>query len=371
MVKMKKIIIITRSMDAGGAERVIAQLANYMVESEIKTTIITLNNKEVFYRLNSSINVISIGKTSDNLYIDKFLKYKEIRRIVNIEKPDVVLALPEEIGIFVILALLGKSIPIVVSERNNPWVMPHKKITRLFRVLFYPFADGFIFQTDQAASYFPKCIQKKGIILPNPLDLERIPGQWKGIKRKEIVGVGRLEKQKNFPLLIKAFSLFYKKYNDYVLIIYGEGSLRNELEDLASSLLPPESYSFPGKSDDLLNKINGSTMFVLSSDYEGLPNVVIEAMAMGIPVISTDCPSGGPAELINSGENGILISVGDVKALFESMCYLAENSDYSKMLGKNAMSIKQKLDSAVVSEKWRIYLDEIVNKKKNSIRNNS
>lgn len=368
MVKMKKIIIITRSMDAGGAERVIAQLANYMVENEIQPTIVMLNNKEVFYNINRKINIIPIGKKSNKIYIDKILKYKEVRRIVNLEKPDIVLALPEEIGIFVIPALLGKRVPIVVSERNNPWVMPHKKITRLCRILFYPFADGFVFQTNQAASFFPKNIRKKSIVLPNPLDVDRIPKQWKKKRKKQVVGVGRLEKQKNFPLLINAFLLFYKKHNDYTLTIYGEGSLKDELQKLAASLLPHESYSFPGKSNDLLNIINSSSMFVLSSDYEGMPNAVIEAMAMGMPVISTDCPSGGPRELINSEENGILIPVGDVNALYKAMCDIAEDQQYEKMLGENAMLIKEKLDSYIISEKWKVYLERVISKKRTNKR---
>jgi glycosyltransferase involved in cell wall biosynthesis len=347
-------------MKAGGAERVISQLSNYMVECGIECTVVTLDDEEVFYQLNNKVDLFSIGIKSRNSYVDKFLKYRELRRYVKIDKPDIVLALPEEIGIFVIPALLGTKIPVVVSERNNPWIMPWKKATRFMRKLFYPFADGFIFQTSQAASFFPMYIQKKGVVLSNPLDLNRIPQPYNEYRRKEVVAAGRMDKQKNFPLLIKAFAKFYKNHTDYVLTIYGEGVLRKELEELASSILPHGSYSFPGRTNVLLEKMNRASMFVLSSDYEGMPNVIIEAMAMGLPVISTNCPSGGPADLIQNGENGILIPVGDLDRLCESMCMVAESEEYAQNLSNNAMNIRNQLDISIIAEKWMEYLECII-----------
>lgn len=355
---LNSILIVTRNMKAGGAERVIAQIANHMSKVNIQCTIVTLDDEEVFYQLDSKVILHSIGEKSSNPYQDKLLKYHNLRYYVKEVKPDIVLAMPEEIGIYVIPALLGIKIPVVVSERNNPWVMPWKKVTRIMRKAFYPFADGFIFQTKQAASFFPKKIQNKGVILPNPLDIKRIPARYKGEKRKEIVGAGRLEKQKNFPLLIKSFAKFYKENPDYNLIIYGEGSLRTELEDLASLLLPKEVYSFPGRTTELLERIRGATMFVLSSDFEGMPNVVIEAMAMGMPVISTNCPSGGPAELIQNGVNGVLTSVGDINEMYEAMIKVAQSEEYAQYLGKNAEKVKEKLNSNDVIEKWRNYLNQ-------------
>lgn len=358
---MKKIVIITRNMKAGGTERVISQLSNYIVKEGIQCTIIMINDDEVFYTLNNEVKLITIGKKSNNAILDKISRYKAVRRVVSSEKTNIVLALPEEIGIYVIPALLGTKVPVVVSERNNPWFMPWKKVTRIMRKTFYPFADGFIFQTKQATSFFPKKIQNKGVILPNPLDIKRIPTRYKGEKRKEIVGAGRLEKQKNFSLLIKSFAKFYKENPEYNLIIYGEGSLRTELEDLASLLLPKEVYSFPGRTPELLERIKGATMFVLSSDFEGMPNVVIEAMAMGIPVISTNCPSGGPAELIQNGVNGILTSVGDINEMYGAMTKVAQSEEYAEYLGGNAQKVKEKLESTDVIEKWINYLNQCSN----------
>ncbi|NLJ18277.1 glycosyltransferase family 4 protein [Globicatella sulfidifaciens] len=362
---MKKLLIVTRNMKAGGAERVIAQLSNYLVEQGVNCTIVTINDSEIFYDLNKEVNLIPIGKRSNNIYIDKILKYREVRKLVKSEKPDVVLSLPEEIAIFVIPALLGTKVPIVVSERNNPWVMPWKKPTRFLRKVFYPFASGYIFQTKQAATFFSKRIQEKGIVLPNPLDLNRIPDAYKGERNKVIVSAGRLEKQKNFSLLIQSFAKFNQKYPEYTLTVYGEGRMRAELENLASELLPKGKISFPGQTEDLLEKIKDASMFVLSSDFEGMPNVIIEAMAVGMPVISTDCPSGGPSDLIDNKVNGILTPVGDVNEMYKAMCKIASSEEFARSLGENAQDIKVKLDSTNVIEKWRNYLNECCERKQN------
>jgi glycosyltransferase involved in cell wall biosynthesis len=361
---MNHIAIITRNMRAGGAERVIAQLVKYMTHKKIKCTIITLDDDEMFYDLPSQVKIYTIKKKSKNSHIDKLLKYIEIRRYLIHIKPDIVLALPEDIGAYIIPTLLGTHIPVVVSERNNPWIMPRKKETRFVRKLFYPFATGFVFQTKEAALFFSARIQKKGIVLPNPLDLERIPQPWEGDRRKKIIGAGRLEKQKNFPLLINAFAKFHERHSDYVLMIYGEGELREELGAHAESLLPQGSYYFPGRSKQLLECMRGAAMFVLSSDYEGMPNVVIEAMAMGIPVISTNCPTGGAADLIETGKNGLLVPVNNVDELSKAMCILIDNKELSNQLGKNALKIKEKLDVRIVAEQWVNYLNSLHDKSK-------
>lgn len=354
---MKHITIVTRNMTAGGAERVIAQLSKDIILNNIECTIVTLDDKEIFYNLPQNVDIKPIGIKSKNNYIDKFEKYKEVRRIAQSLDTDIILAMPEEIGIFVIPAMFGTGIPVIVSERNNPWVMPWKKETRIMRNIFYPFASGFIFQTEFAASFFSKRIRKKGIVLPNPLDLNRIPTPHSGERTKDIVAAGRLVEQKNFPLLIKAFAKFSESNPEYTLVIYGEGKLKDDLENLAKSCIKSGKYRFAGKTNELLECMKDASMFVLSSDYEGMPNVLIEAMAIGMPVISTDCPSGGPAELIKNGENGLLVCTNNIEELTNAMCKIIDSKDLQKKIGENAIKIKEKFDSNIVSEQWIEYLE--------------
>ncbi|MBQ9071355.1 MAG: glycosyltransferase [Clostridia bacterium] len=357
------VAIVTSSLSAGGAERVIAQLLKEWCKSGVKCSLILLNKKELFYSIPSEVDLYEIGKLHKKHYIDKLKKYARVRKLIKEIKPDVVLSMPEEIGIYVIGALLGTKYPVVVSERNNPWVMPDKKATRILRKLLYPFADGFIFQTKQAASFFSKKIQKKGIVLPNPLDLSRIPERYEGEREKTIVGAGRLFPQKNFKLLIDAFAKFYETHTSYKLVIYGEGYLREELINHAASKLPEAAFSFPGQVDNLPDKINKASAFVLSSDFEGMPNVLIEALAMGVPSVSVDCAPGGAAELIEDGVNGYLVPIGDKDALSERLSYLIDNKTIAESFSKKSIEIKQKLDAHIVCKEWCEY---IIKKQRNS-----
>lgn len=352
----EKIIIITKNMVGDGAERVIAQLSNYFVARGKGCKIITLNDDEVFYALDRRIEVLPVGFKSSNKVLDKLMRYSVVRKMVRREKPDLVLTLPEEIGAYVLPALLGTGIPVYVSERNNPWVMPDVKITRFLRDHMYPFAKGVIFQTEMAKSFFPESIQRKGIVLSNPVDAQRIPAQYTGEREKVVVAAGRLSPQKNMPLLLKAFARFSPNHPEFKLRIFGEGELREELTELTKKLNIADKVEMPGRSTTLLEKMNPCAMFVLPSDYEGLPNVLLEAMCMGMPSISTDCRCG-PRDLIEDGVNGLLVPVGDVEALHEAMEKMADPV-YAKTLADNALKIREKLTSPEIFVSWYRYLFE-------------
>lgn len=354
------IVIVSASLEAGGAERVISQLVNEWAKKNVKCELILLDQKKHFYQISDSVKIHEIGKLHSNHYVDKINKYAEVRTIIKKIKPDVVLSFPEEIAIYVIGAMIGVKIPIVVSERNNPWVMPYNKVTRILRKVLYPFADGFIFQTNKVAAFFSSNIQKKAVVLSNPLDSSRIPAPYIGEREKMIVSIGRLEKQKNYKLLIEAFSIFQKKYSDYKLIVYGEGKQRKVLEEYADIKLKNGSWEFPGKDTDVLKKIFNAACFVLSSDYEGVPNALIEALACGIPSVSTDCEPGGAAELIENGVNGFIVPIGDAKAIANKISEIIENNELSQKFSIESVKIKEKLNAVVVSDRWLCYLKKVV-----------
>lgn len=347
----RKIIIITRNMCAGGAERVIAQLSNYLIKKKTDCTIITTDKSEVFYDLDRKIKLIPVGRKSKNKIFDRIICYTIIRKIVIKERPYVVLTMPEDTGIYAILALVGTGIPVFVSERNNPWKMPDVNITRFLRHLAYPFAKCIIFQTETAKSFFSKNIQKKGIVLPNPVDATRIPEKYTGVRKKIITGVGRLSGQKNFKLLIDAFNIFLQKNADYVLHIYGEGDLRKELEEYIKNLGLENKVALLGRKQNILEIINSSACFVLSSDYEGMPNVLLESMCMGMPVVSTDCPSGGPRSLIKDGYNGFLVPVNDKYKMAEAIEKMS-CEEIANKCAANAYLLRAKMTDKKIFEKW-------------------
>lgn len=357
--KAKHICIVTRNMRAGGAERVIAQFLRFLTENGHTATLILMEEDEIQYALPPEVHLHTIGRRGKSALSDKFRSYGAVRKLVLNAAPDAVLAMPEEIGIYVLLALRGTKIRTVVSERNNPWVMPSRKITRLLRRVAYPFADGLIFQTEGAAAFFPEKIRKKSVVLPNPLDVSRLPEPFCGVREKIIVGAGRLEPQKNFPLLIRAFAAFYRTHSDFRLIIYGEGSLRGELEEAARQTgLPTGVISLPGRVPDLPQRMNSATAFVLSSDYEGMPNVLIEAMACGVPSVATDCEPGGAAALIEPGKNGLLCPVGDSDALSDALCRIADDPALAALLSQNGIRIRNTLEMSRICKKWLMFLTD-------------
>lgn len=354
-----KLTVITASMHAGGAERVISQLLHFWDKEGFELSLILLDKEEKFYSIPESVRVFEIGRQSGNRIFDKIDRYKQVRKIVGSIRPNVVLSLPEEIGIYVLWALRHTKIPVVVSERNDPHRMPTKKITRIMRQLMYPKAKGLIFQTEAAAAFFGNKIVRKSIVLPNPLDLSRIPDIWTGERDKVIVSAGRLEPQKNFRLLIEAFSVFYRTHNDYKLKIYGEGSQRRVLEELIDRKGLSGAAQLPGVSDTLLDDIKKASVFVLSSDHEGVPNVLIEAMALGIPSVSTDCAPGGAATVITPDTCGALVTVNDPAALSAAISSFADNGVDVKRLIDTADIIKNRYSSETVGRAWSEYLKSV------------
>ena len=362
---MKKIVFITNAMLFGGAEKVIASLANHFVEKNVEICIITIMNTKCEFKLNDKVKCYSIYENEGKPHRKEYVYYyKKLKEQVRLENPDIIVIMPEEISVKAIPFLIGLDIPIVVSERNNPWVMPENKLNRILRKIYYRKVDGIVFQTEIAKSFFPKKVRDKGRVILNPLDFSRLPNEHQGGRKKEIVAVGRLVRQKNHKMLIRAFELVYAKHKDYKLVIYGDGCLREELEEYAANRLPSNAYRIEKATDRVLNLINDASIFVLSSNYEGLPNALIEAMALGLPCISTDCPSGGPRELISNYKNGILVSVGEEEELALAINELIINKKLADKIGKNAKKIKYRLEEEKILGQWEEYFNEIISGKK-------
>ena len=249
---------------------------------------------------------------------------------------------------------------IIVSERNDPHNDPPGRIRKHLRILSYFLSDAVIFQTERAKKYFPLGIQKKGIVIPNPIQKGLIQKSG-AMREKKVVSVCRLNKQKNIPMSLDAFLKFSQKYPDFIFEIYGTGELESEIKAYISKLSLEDKVVLKGFSNNVHKEIVNAMMYISSSDYEGISNSMLEAMAIGLTTICTDCPIGGARQVIKSQDNGILIPIGDVSALTNAMFKIVENKDFRDFLSTNAIKVRQIYDMENICREWEKVLNEIGN----------
>ena len=199
---------------------------------------------------------------------------------------------------------------------------------------------------------YPNKIHKKSVVIPNPVN-KNLPEPYHGKKDKKIVAIGRLSNQKNFPMLINSFAEFHKENNDYVLEIYGEGSLLSELKDLVKKHELEKHIFFKVYIEDITTAIKKAEMYISTSNYEGISNAMIEALAMGIPSICTNCPVGGASMMIKNNINGILIPVKDEKALVESMNKISKDLEFANKLSNNGCLVREEYSIEKIAKKWQ------------------
>ena len=194
--------------------------------------------------------------------------------------------------------------------------------------------------------------------MPNSLSEQFLSVELSDVRRKEIVTVGRIDDNKNQKMLVEAFAEIKEKFPEWSLHLYGDGDRKKKLEEQYGA----EQIVFHGQTPDVVSCIKDSSIFVLPSRQEGMPNALIEAMALRMACISTDCPCGGPADLINSGENGILIPVDDKQALKEQLASVMSNDELRRKLGENARASVEKLNPETVNGKWKEYIERVCRK---------
>lgn len=345
-----KIVFVLGSMGRGGAEKVISLLSRHYAEKGWETQIILLLKNTVQYDLHESTKIVDLsGSTNSRI---KRLPYwlKSVRSYIKKESPDVILSFAARINIIVQTACFGLKKKIVVSERNDPKSDGRGIVTRILTNLLYPKAKGVVFQTKRAASYFGKL--KNAEIIPNPICVLEYA---ENIGEKRIVTAGRLTPQKNQKLLISAFAEVGKKHPEYILEIYGEGELKESLENQISELGIENKVFLMGNVKNIHERIKNAQIFVLSSDYEGLSNALLEAMMMGHACVSTNC--AGSDEYIQSGENGILVPVGDKEQLTRAMLELIENDDLRMKVSANARKSVSVLQADNIIENWENILE--------------
>lgn len=248
--------------------------------------------------------------------------------------------------------------PYIVMECNNPKPgLDANTADDERRDKYYPLASRCVAMTQGIVDYFSEDIKSKSVVIPNPIR-DDLPDAYEGDRRKAIVNFCRLNRQKNLPLLIDAFALFHRDHQDYTLELYGQGELLQELQNRIQEVDISDCAHIYPFDPHIHEKIKDCAMFVSSSDWEGFPNSVMEALAIGLPTVSTNCDFG-PRDMIRDHENGLLVPVNDVKALSRAMAELADNPDLSERLSCAAVKVRGKYNVDVIGQKWVELINEV------------
>ena len=363
-----KIIFCLGGLTKGGEERVVVNLSNKLCA---KHEIVIIGDiTKIEYDIDKKVKIRSIvsKNRSKNFFISNIKRLVNMYKIILEESPDIIIAFLKEptARVLFLKKFFAKirRIPLIISVRNDPNSIFNNAINKLAVKFLYDEADGYIFQTNEAKEYFIESIQKKSIIIPNPINPEFVCEPWSGKRDSTIVTVGRLSEEKNQKLLIDAFAKITEKYDKYQLLIYGDGGKKEELLQYVESLKLDNKIFFKGVVNNIKDEIYKAGMFVLSSNFEGMPNALMEALTMGIPCISTDCPCGGPKFLIQTGKTGLLVPIKDVNELAKAMTIFIEDKKFANQLGKNANEAMKMLSPDIINEKWEKYIYKILEENK-------
>lgn len=361
-----KIGFLIQRMESGGAERATSAIASEFSRCGEKVDIITFDSAESFYPLHENVNVFNmelqdISKTASLKRVIGCIKRAfEIRRKIRSRHLDVLICMSTTMNLYGLLSVVFTKTKVVGTERSNPYKYKSDIINSVLKKISALLLDGFVFQTEAAAEYYSESIRKKGTVIGNavfnPLVKEIEPAKE---RQKIIYGVGRLTAEKRFCDLIDAYALVEKNHPDYRLVIFGEGKDREALQHRIDSSGLNEKILLPGADKNALRFVARGTAFVLSSDYEGMPNALMEAMAVGTPCVSTRCKMG-PEELIDDGINGILVPVGDVEKIKDAIELIITNRKFAESLSKNGRELMKTADVSAVSAKWLEYIKSII-----------
>lgn len=361
-----KICFCIDTMESGGAERVASILCNEFASlgHYVELIMVSEERYESFYELNKKIKLIPLLSCFSKSKIFFFDKISALKKRFNSCNYDVVISFLPNVNYFVCRALKGnKKIVHIVSERNNPYLDPKNKIRRLLKEWAFKRADGVVFQTEDAKLYFKNKIRNETIIIKNPVIPVVKEIDILGKTNNTVLSVGRLEKQKNYELLIKAFYKFNCMHNHTSLKIYGDGSLKNKIMKMIKRYNLEKKVFLCGKSNNWITENANCLMFINSSLYEGMPNSLLEALVNGMPCIASDCPIGGSKELL-SYDNGLLFENNNINDLIEKMEEIFKNKEKCNLFKMANLKIREMYSPKTIATLWIDFFTKVIAKRK-------
>lgn len=332
-----KIMFLIPTLSYGGAERVISVLASKCAENGHEISLIVLKKMPCEYEVSSRVNTYYLPHLETEAPILRYSKkITEVRSLVKTLSPDVIVPFLDNPSICAYLGSIGIDRVFVSAVRNNPQCDPPSRLKRDIMGFIYKHSDGVLFQNNEQRGLMNKPI-KSYCVLPNPIKEDFLAQDYRcrSTPIANFVTVGRLDSQKNQKLMIEAFSEAHRHNNSLSLSIYGEGALFQELTDLIREKGLSSSVFLKGRIDNPETVLINYDAFILSSNYEGMPNALMEAMALGLPCISTACPTG-PTELLGANERGLLTKLNDVDDLAHAILNCSASPEEARAKGTAA-----------------------------------
>lgn len=379
----RQLAIVIHSLDGGGAERTAARMANHWAAGDNSVTLITLDSADSDrYPLvpevkRQALNVMGHSSNPLSAIQNNFRRVNALRRAITAANPRHVIALTEKTNVLTLAACRKPGLPVIIAERTDPRYHHIGRIWSGLRERLYPRAAALVVQTAAVRDGLRWMMPGRPIyVIPNMVGCgdppaRRPPGlpdasvgsaAGKALHpfsipdRKRVLGVGRLTHEKGFDLLIEAFALTAQRRPRWDLVICGEGAQRSELERLVLKLGLAQRVFLPGWIEDPTEAFKSADLFVLPSRYEGFPNALLEAMAAGLPVISSDCPSG-PYEIVRDGYNGLLVRCQSAEWLAAAMDRLMRDPDARRLLAQKAPEVLQRFTPERFFARWEAVLD--------------
>lgn len=368
---MYKILFHLNCFEQGGAERVVSNLVNRLVSEDYEIIAATEWYGEVEFALDDRVRRVHVGLREQDENKNRFtkirLRFQYLRDLIKEEKPDLVIAFTRRPNYRALVSAIGTGVPVVPAVRQDPKSYYNSPVDKILIPLLYRKAAGCVFQTKEQMACFPASLQKRSKIILNPVNDKYLNVPKPDVREKTVVQSGRLVDFKNQAMLIKAFFKVHEKHPDYDLKIYGGDSFdgtKQLLEKLIHENHAEAYITLMGASDRLEEQLPRASVYAFSSDYEGMPNALLEAMTLGMPVVATDCPCGGPGTVIQNEVNGLLIPVGDEAAMTAGINRLIEDREFAEKLGENARKISDRINGRAVLEQWKDYIEEIAGSSK-------
>lgn len=363
---MRKIAFHLNCLEQGGAERVVTNLANQFAKNGYQVVIATEWYGENEFQPDEKVRRVHVGLKEEDQkkhrIIQFFLRVKYLKEFLKKEKPDILIPFARKAIYRGLMAAYFMKIPVLISIRTDP-AGHYEEISDKIQIpLLFPRADGCVFQTEGARDFFAPRLQKNSRIILNPIHPKYIGVPMPEKRNKTVVQSGRLVDFKNQPMLIQAFVNVHRKHPEYDLKIYGGDSFdgtKEILEALITENHAEDYIHLMGASDALEKELRDAALFAFTSDWEGLPNALMEAMALGLPIVATDCPCGGPRTIMTNEVDGLLIPIKDQQALEDGINRLIEDTDLAERLGRQARKIADKANGEAVFEQWKEYIEQL------------